>query len=154
MERLRDRFAAPRVRPLDSVQCDLVEPDSNDAAVRRVGFANDEMGCFKFVYHAARPAIRDAEARGKLADGPNPVLVDVDCRAHRMSRHRVVGREGVARVSRFGVRPGTVAAGNAGILTGLIKRIAPEATAFATDDASADGGLAVPFLVPSATPAQ
>jgi [acyl-carrier-protein] S-malonyltransferase len=32
------------------------------------------------------------------------------------------------------------------VLTGLIKRISPEATAFATDDASAAGGIAVPFL--------
>ncbi len=32
------------------------------------------------------------------------------------------------------------------VLTGLIKRIAPEATALATDDASAPGGVAIPFL--------
>jgi [acyl-carrier-protein] S-malonyltransferase len=32
------------------------------------------------------------------------------------------------------------------VLTGLIKRIAPEATALATDDASAPGGIAVPFI--------
>ena len=32
------------------------------------------------------------------------------------------------------------------VLTGLIKRIAPEATALATDDAAAPGGIAVPFL--------
>jgi [acyl-carrier-protein] S-malonyltransferase len=32
------------------------------------------------------------------------------------------------------------------VLTGLIKRIAPEATAFATDEASAAGAVAVPFL--------
>lgn len=32
------------------------------------------------------------------------------------------------------------------VLTGLIKRIAPDATALATDEASAPGGIAVPFV--------
>jgi [acyl-carrier-protein] S-malonyltransferase len=32
------------------------------------------------------------------------------------------------------------------VLTGLIKRIAPTATALALDDASASGGIAVPFI--------
>jgi [acyl-carrier-protein] S-malonyltransferase len=32
------------------------------------------------------------------------------------------------------------------VLTGLIKRIVPEATALATDEAAAPGGIAVPFL--------
>ena len=31
------------------------------------------------------------------------------------------------------------------VLTGLIKRIAPEANAIAVDDASASGAIAVPF---------
>jgi [acyl-carrier-protein] S-malonyltransferase len=35
--------------------------------------------------------------------------------------------------------------GSGKVLTGLIKRIAPEATALATDEATAPGGIAVPF---------
>jgi malonyl CoA-acyl carrier protein transacylase len=31
------------------------------------------------------------------------------------------------------------------VLTGLIKRIAPDATAIATDEAAAPGGITVPF---------
>jgi [acyl-carrier-protein] S-malonyltransferase len=36
------------------------------------------------------------------------------------------------------------------VLTGLIKRIAPEAISLATDESSAAGGIAVPFLDGSA----
>ena len=36
------------------------------------------------------------------------------------------------------------------VLTGLIKRIAPEADAIATDDASAPFGLRVPFVAVAA----
>ena len=32
------------------------------------------------------------------------------------------------------------------VLTGLIKRIAPDAAALATDDASLPGGIVVPFI--------
>jgi [acyl-carrier-protein] S-malonyltransferase len=38
-----------------------------------------------------------------------------------------------------------VEVGSGKVLTGLIKRIAPEANAIAVDEATAPGGIAVPF---------
>jgi [acyl-carrier-protein] S-malonyltransferase len=78
----------------------------------------------------ARPIATAAGARGELIE------------------HLTRGVDWVSAVQRMTADGVTifVEVGPGRVLTGLIKRIAPEATALATDDASAPGGIAVPFL--------
>jgi len=78
----------------------------------------------------ARPITRGEQARVELIE------------------HLTRGVDWVAAVNRMtGEGVGTfVEVGPGKVLTGLIKRIAPDASALATDEPSADGAIAVPFV--------
>ena len=85
------------------------------------------------------PLLANADARPiTTADGARAELIE----------HLTRGVDWVAAVQRMSADGVTtlVEVGPGKVLTGLVKRIAPEATALATDEASASGGLAVPFL--------
>ncbi len=85
------------------------------------------------------PLLANADARPiTTADGARAELIE----------HLTRGVDWVAAVQRMSADGVTtfVEVGPGKVLTGLIKRIAPEATALATDETSATGGLAVPFL--------
>jgi [acyl-carrier-protein] S-malonyltransferase len=85
------------------------------------------------------PLIANADAR--------PITTAAEARAE-LIEHLTRGVDWVSAVQRMSADGVTtfVEIGPGKVLTGLIKRIAPEATAFATDEASAAGAVAVPFL--------
>jgi [acyl-carrier-protein] S-malonyltransferase len=76
-----------------------------------------------------------------------PITTAAGARAE-LIEHLTRGVDWVSAVQRMTAEGVTtfVEIGPGKVLTGLIKRIAPEATALATDEASAAGGIAVPFL--------
>jgi [acyl-carrier-protein] S-malonyltransferase len=91
-----------------------------------------------------------------FADPTLPLLANFDARPlttaddarHELIEHLTRGVDWVAAVERMTAQGVTtfVEVGPGKVLTGLIKRIAPDATALATDDGSAPGGISVPFL--------
>jgi [acyl-carrier-protein] S-malonyltransferase len=91
-----------------------------------------------------------------FADPSTPLLANADARPittasgarAELIEHLTRGVDWVTAVRRMTADGVTtfVEIGPGKVLTGLIKRIAPEAIALATDDASAPGGIAVPFL--------
>jgi [acyl-carrier-protein] S-malonyltransferase len=84
------------------------------------------------------PLIANADARViTTADGARSELIE----------HLTRGVDWVSAVQKMTADGVTtfVEVGPGKVLTGLIKRIAPEATAIALDEASAPGGIAVPF---------
>ena len=85
------------------------------------------------------PLIANADA--------HPITTAAEARAE-LIEHLTRGVDWVSAVQRMSADGITtfVEIGPGKVLTGLIKRIAPEATAFATDEASAAGAVAVPFL--------
>jgi [acyl-carrier-protein] S-malonyltransferase len=85
------------------------------------------------------PLLANADARPiTTADGARGELIE----------HLTRGVDWVAAIQRMTGEGVTtfVEVGPGKVLTGLIKRIAPEASAIALDDAAAPGGIAVPFL--------
>jgi [acyl-carrier-protein] S-malonyltransferase len=91
-----------------------------------------------------------------FADPSTPLLANADARPittasgarAELIEHLTRGVDWVTAVRRMTADGVTtfVEIGPGKVLTGLVKRIAPEAIALATDDASAPGGIAVPFL--------
>ena len=91
-----------------------------------------------------------------FADPVTPLLANADARPittaagarAELIEHLTRGVDWVAAVERMTAHGVTtfIEVGSGKVLTGLIKRIAPEATALATDEASAPGGIAVPFI--------
>jgi [acyl-carrier-protein] S-malonyltransferase len=104
-----------------------------------------------------RRALADVEFRDPVI----PLLTNADARLIttaddarlELIEHLTAGVDWVAAVRRMSADGvGTfIEVGPGRVLTGLIKRIAPEAEAIATDDPSATGGIAIPIA--TATPA-
>ncbi len=89
------------------------------------------------------PLIANADAR--------PITTAAQARAELIA-HLTRGVDWVAAVQSMTAQGVTtfVEVGSGKVLTGLIRRISPEVSPIALDDASAPGGLAVPFLEVSA----
>jgi [acyl-carrier-protein] S-malonyltransferase len=86
-----------------------------------------------------------------LANSDAEPLVDAEaCRAELVD-HLTAGVDWVAAVERMAAAGVTtfIEVGPGRVLTGLIKRIAPDAETFAVDDPAADDRLAVPFASPA-----
>ncbi|HEX9043640.1 MAG TPA: ACP S-malonyltransferase [Candidatus Limnocylindrales bacterium] len=97
-------------------------------------------------FHDPRPPL--------LANADARILATADEARRELVEHLTTGVDWVAAVERM-VADGVttfVEVGPGRVLTGLIKRIAPGATALATDDPSVPDRLAVPFAVPFAAP--
>ena len=103
--------------------------------------------------------MREILAAVAFSDPSLPVLANADahplldgeaCRAELVD-HLTAGVDWVAAVERMAAVGVTtfIEVGPGRVLTGLIKRIAPDAETFALDDPAADDRLAVPFASPA-----
>ena len=103
--------------------------------------------------------MREILAAVAFSDPSLPVLANADahplldgeaCRAELVD-HLTAGVDWVAAVERMAAAGVTtfIEVGPGRVLTGLIKRIAPDAETFALDDPAADDRLAVPFASPA-----
>ncbi|HEX7492373.1 MAG TPA: ACP S-malonyltransferase [Candidatus Limnocylindrales bacterium] len=82
-----------------------------------------------------------------IANADAKVITTADGARSELIEHLTRGVDWVSAVQRMTADGVTtfVEVGPGKVLTGLIKRIAPEATAIALDEASSPGGIAVPF---------
>ncbi len=109
----------------------------------------------------AAEGMRRALATVTVRDPDPPLLANADGRPittadgarTELVEHLTTGVDWIAAVERMTADGVTtfVEIGPGRVLSGLIRRIAPEATVLATDDPSAPDGLAVPFLERVAT---
>jgi [acyl-carrier-protein] S-malonyltransferase len=86
-----------------------------------------------------------------LANADARVILDGEGARAELVEHLTKGVDWVAAVAKMtadGVDT-FLEVGPGKVLTNLIKRIAPAATALAMDDVLADGGVDLPFLVPA-----
>jgi [acyl-carrier-protein] S-malonyltransferase len=85
------------------------------------------------------------------ANGDGHVIDDADGARYELVDHLTTGVDWVTVVESMAADGVTtfVEVGPGRVLTGLVKRIAPDAEAIATDDPSAPAGLAVPFAPPA-----
>ena len=108
---------------------------------------------------AMRDVLRDVEFREPSV----PLLANADARPitsaegarAELVEHLTAGVDWVTAVELIGAGGVTtfIEVGPGRVLTGLVKRIAPDAEAIALDDPAADDRLAVPFIQPTPTPA-
>jgi [acyl-carrier-protein] S-malonyltransferase len=104
----------------------------------------------------AAAGMATALATVSFANPHPPLLANADARPivdgrgarTELVEHLTTGVDWIAAVERMSADGVTtfVEIGPGKVLSGLIRRIAPEATVLATDDPAAPGGLAVPFL--------
>jgi hypothetical protein len=109
----------------------------------------------------AAEGMREVIAGVRFRDPEIPLLANSDARPistadearNELVDHLTAGVDWVAAVERMaGAGVDTfIEVGPGRVLTGLIKRIAPDSEAFALDDPSATDGLAVPFATPATT---
>jgi [acyl-carrier-protein] S-malonyltransferase len=102
----------------------------------------------------AAAGMRDALSAVEFGDPDPPLLANADARPlttgdearNELVEHLTAGVDWVAAIRRMAADGVTtfIEVGPGRVLTGLIKRIAPDATALALDDPAAPAGLAVP----------
>jgi [acyl-carrier-protein] S-malonyltransferase len=107
----------------------------------------------------AAAAMRDVLAPISFADPRTPLLANADARPladgeasrSELVDHLTAGVDWVAAVERMTAAGVTtfIEVGPGRVLTGLIKRIAPDAEAIALDDPAAADRLTVPFASPT-----
>jgi [acyl-carrier-protein] S-malonyltransferase len=107
----------------------------------------------------AASAMRDVLASIPFSDPTTPLLANADARVltdaeacrHELVEHLTAGVDWVAAVERMAAADVMtfIEVGPGRVLTGLIKRIVPDAEAFALDDPGATDRLFVPFASPT-----
>jgi [acyl-carrier-protein] S-malonyltransferase len=140
----------------DRAAVEIAVAASRDLGARRAILLPVSVAAHSSLMKEAAEGMAHVLEPAAFADPAVPLLANADARPlttaaearRELIEHLTRGVDWVAAVERMTADGVTtfVEIGPGKVLTGLVKRIAPEATALATDDASAAGGLAVPFL--------